>query len=147
MFGDARFAPGKPSTRVAGDVSWFAPISEPLIESWIEARKKIAERFDLIPNRHQAGYRSQIDGSRRLAINEPHHNAERLELEILAEAIASLARQLEEQTQQAAITAEEASLALHFRKTKEEIRQALVLLERQGRAKRTSLSGPWVFMA
>ncbi|MGA8508298.1 MAG: hypothetical protein WB762_22040 [Candidatus Sulfotelmatobacter sp.] len=69
---------------------------------------------------------------------------DRADVELLAEAIASLVHTLDEENQKAAITVEEASFALHFRRSKEEVRQALLALERQGRASQIGLAQRWL---
>jgi|SRR5581483_6692292 len=145
IFGGAEFVPRNAlgSKRRSG----FGPISESLIEWWTAARKKFTRRLGRIRNNRQAGSRSQINRSTRSAINiEQLDTGARKELEFLAGGIILLARQIQEQNQRAPIAVEEASLALHFRKTKEEIRQSLMLLERQGRAKRSGLEGHWIFL-
>jgi hypothetical protein len=147
MFGDARLASGNAPAHARDDSSRFAPMSKSPSVLWTALRKNITKLFDRTRNTQDARARSQINGTGRIGLDvELHNNGRRVELEILGEAIAALARQIGEKTQQTTIIVEEASLALHFRKTKAEIGRALALLERQVRAKRSGLEGHWVLL-
>lgn len=74
---------------------------------------------------------------------EVSERARRAELGILAEEIASLVYRIEDQKQRSVMSFEVASVALHFRRTKQTIAEALALLERQGKATPCNLPGLW----
>jgi hypothetical protein len=117
-----------------------------MIAFWVGFRTKLPKLFRHIYEARAAGAQSQHDRlGCRLLRSEVYGGPVQLEVDFLAEEITSLARQIiEDQRQQATIAVEEASLALHFRKRKQKIHEALVLLERQGAAKRISLAERWV---
>ena len=108
-------------------------------------RNKAPKLFRHIWEVRAAGAQFQKDRLRRESLpSEVCGDPGQLEVDCLAEEISSLARQIEDQKQQSTISVEEASLALHFRKKKQQIHQALVLLERQGNAKRIPPEERWV---
>jgi hypothetical protein len=115
---------------------------------WTAAeKKKIARLLDRICISREARLQSHINRPTPLVIEiELERNRDQTDVEILAEAIASLVHKLEEEIQKAAITVEDASFALHFRRSKEEVRRALLLLERPGRVRQIGLAGCWVFL-
>lgn len=146
-FGGTRPAPSDTSARASEALSRFPPKPESLIVLWTAAEKKIARLLDSIRTRREARTLLHTNSSTPLVIaTEIETNRDETDVEVLAEAIASLVHKIEEENQQAAITVEEASFALHFRRSKEEVRRALLLLERHGRASRIGLAGPWVFL-
>jgi hypothetical protein len=115
-----------------------------MIALWDGFRNKAPKLFRHIWEVRAAGAQFQNDRLRRQSLPSEVCDAGQLEVDFLAGEISSLARQIEDQRQQSTISVEEASLALHFRKKKQQIHRALVLLERQGNAKRISPEERWV---
>ena len=112
---------------------------------WVGFRNKVPDLLRHIYEVLPFDARAQNDRLRRRH-NEAgvYAHIGQLEVDFLAKGIALLARQIEDQKHQSSVAVEEASLALHFRKTKQQVHAALVLLERQGAAKRIGLEGPWI---
>jgi len=147
MFGGTRPAPREAFARATKDSSRFAPKPESLILFWTAAEKRIARLLDSIRISPEARPQSHINRPTPFVIEtELDRNSGHTEVEMLAEAIVSLVHKLEGENQKATITVEEGSFALHFRRSKEEVRRALLLLERQGRVRQIGLAGRWVFL-
>jgi hypothetical protein len=127
MFGGAQPALSEASVQRKEDLSRFPPKPEFRIRLWTAAEKKIARLLDSIRTGREARTQSGINRRTPLFIEtELATTRDRAGVEPLAEAIASLVHKLEVENQKAAITVEEASFALHFRRSKEEVRQALL---------------------
>jgi hypothetical protein len=112
---------------------------------WAGLRDKVLKFFHHIVAVGPPIVQSEKDWARQHSNRSRLHGGQ-LEIEVLAEEIASLACHIEHQKQQTAIAVEEASLAFHFRKTREQIVEALILLECQGKAKRIAPEGHRVFL-
>lgn len=135
----ARVAPREIFWDPSSYLSRFVAIAESLTPLWAGLRHRALEFFRHVCMVGPPIVESDMDRARQQS-NRP------LEIEVLAEHIASLARHIEHQKQQTTIAVEEASLAFHFRKTREQIAEALILLECQGRAKRVH-EGHRVFLS
>jgi hypothetical protein len=145
MFHAARAAPSETSWGPNSYFSRFVSKAESLTPLWTGLRQKVLKFFRHICAVGPPTAQSHNDRARQ-HFNRSQVHGGQPEIEFLAEEIASLARHIEGQKQQRAIAVAEASLALHFRKTREQIVEALILPERQGRAKRIVPEGHRVFL-
>jgi hypothetical protein len=117
------------------------------LSSWSTLHAGVTELFRHIGWSWVIGGKSHHDRMRQVSIrNEQRFRSDPRAVEALADEIVSLARLIEDQKQQPAIAVEEASLALHFRKTHAQIVEALAVLERQGRTKRIQADGRQFFL-
>jgi hypothetical protein len=139
-----RVAPRETSWDPSTYLSRFVAITESLAPLCAGLRHKVLQFFRHVRAVGPPIVQSEKDRARQ-HINGSQFDGQ-LEIEVLAEEIASLARHIERQKKQTAIAVEEASLAFHFRKTREQVVEALILLECQGRAKRIVPEGRRVFL-
>jgi len=139
------YSPGVPSKsfhRLRSKAE-FASLST-LVEAWTRLRKSASAlgKIGRIPEAKIRG-RASLQNPVHDRDAGVHSRREQLEIEALAERIASLAREISNRKQESAVRIEEGSLALHFRTTKERIGEALAVLENQGRATHGRLCGHW----